>query len=110
MLANDGRAGFRSHEAFLMKHEDVYRDVLAGLELIALRLEMTKAAPEEAIPLINRAREISRRLQFWMENPSNRAYVFWIEKRGRGTFLQATPIDVSCSCWTPSCSIVSIPR
>jgi ATP-dependent DNA helicase DinG len=94
MLANDGRAGFRSHEAFLMKHEDVYRDVLAGLELIALRLEMTKAAPEEAIPLINRAREISRRLTFWMENPS-KSYVYWIERRGRGTFLQATPIDVS---------------
>ncbi len=94
MLANDGRTGFRSHEAFLIKHEEVYRDVLAGLELIALRLEMTKAAPEEAIPLINRAREISRRLQFWMENPA-KSYVYWIERRGRGTFLQATPIDVS---------------
>jgi ATP-dependent DNA helicase DinG len=92
--APDGRTGFRSHEAFLVKHEDVYRDVLAGLELVALRLEMLKAAPEEAIPLVHRAREIARRLQFWMES-SNRAYVYWIERRGRGTFLQATPIDVS---------------
>ncbi len=92
--APDGRSGFRSHEAFLIKHEDVYRDVLAGLELIALRLELLKAAPEEAIPLVNRAREIARRLQFWMET-SNRAYVYWIERRGRGTYLQATPIDVS---------------
>ncbi len=24
-----------------------------------------------------------------------KAYVYWIERRGRGTFLQATPIDVS---------------
>jgi ATP-dependent DNA helicase DinG len=92
--APDGRTGFRSHEAFLIKHEDVYRDVLAGLELVALRLEMLKSAPEEAIPLVHRAREIARRLQFWMES-SNRAYVYWIERRGRGTFLQATPIDVS---------------
>ena len=39
-------------------------------------------------------REIARRLQFWMES-NDKAYVYWIEKRGRGTFLQATPIDVS---------------
>jgi ATP-dependent DNA helicase DinG len=90
----EGRTGFRSHEAFLIKNEEAYRDVLAGLELVALQLELLRAAPEETIPLISRAREISRRLQFWMES-GDRAYVYWIEKRGRGTFLQATPIDVS---------------
>ena len=92
--AAEGRTGFRSHEAFLMKNEEAYRDVLAGLELIALHLEMMKAAPDESIPLMNRAREIARRLQFWMEG-GDRRFVYWIEKRGRGTFLQATPIDVS---------------
>ncbi len=92
--AAEGRSGFRSHEAFLMKNEDAYRDVLAGLELIALQLELLKAAPEETIPLTQRAREIARRLQFFMES-GDRQYVYWIEKRGRGTFLQATPIDVS---------------
>ncbi len=92
--AAEGRSGFRSHEAFLMKHEEAYRDILAALEIVALQLELLRAAPEEAIPLVNRAREISRRLQFWMES-NDKAYVYWIEKRGRGTFLQATPIDVS---------------
>ncbi len=92
--AAEGRTGFRSQEAFLMKNEDVYRDVLAGLELVALQLELLRAAPEEAIPLISRSREIQRRLTFWMES-NDRTYVYWIEKRGRGTFLQATPIDVS---------------
>jgi len=33
-------------------------------------------------------------LQFWMES-GEKSYVYWIERRGRGTFLQATPIDVS---------------
>ena len=28
-------------------------------------------------------------------NRGDRRYVYWIERRGRGTFLQATPIDVS---------------
>jgi ATP-dependent DNA helicase DinG len=92
--AGEGRTGFRGHEAFLIKNEEIYRDVLAGLELVALQLELLRAAPEEAIPLISRAREIARRLQFWMES-GDRSYVYWIEKRGRGTFLQATPIDVS---------------
>src|SRR6202034_2129308 len=71
-----------------------YRDILAALEIVALQLELLRAAPEEAIPLVNRAREISRRLQFWMES-GEEAYVYWVERRGRGTFLQATPIDVS---------------
>ncbi len=92
--APDGRTAFRSHEAFLMKHDEIYRDVLAGLELIALQLELLKAAPEETIPLTHRAREIARRLKFFMDG-DDRRYVYWIERRGRGTFLQATPIDVS---------------
>jgi ATP-dependent DNA helicase DinG len=90
----EGRSAFRAQEAFLMDHEELYRDVLAALEIIALHLELLRAAPEEAIPLIHRAREIARRLQFWMES-GQRTYVYWIERRGRGTFLQATPIDVS---------------
>jgi ATP-dependent DNA helicase DinG len=92
--AAEGRTGFRSHEAFLMHNEPAYRDALTALELVALQLELLRAAPEEAIPLVNRARELARRLQFWMES-GDRAYVYWIERRGRGTFLQATPIDVS---------------
>ena len=90
----EGRSGFRSHEAFLMQNEQAYRDALTALELVALQLELLRAAPEEAIPLVNRAREIARRLQFWMES-GDRTCVYWIERRGRGMFLQATPIDVS---------------
>ena len=92
--AAEGRTGFRSREAFLMKHEEAYRDVLAALELVSLQLELLQAPPEEAIPLGARAREMSKRLQFWMES-DDRKFVYWIERRGRGTFLQATPIDVS---------------
>jgi ATP-dependent DNA helicase DinG len=90
----EGRIGFRAHEAFLEKNDQAFHDVLHALEVVALQLELIKAAPEEAIPLVHRAREISRRLQLWMEG-RDRTYVYWIERRGRGTFLQATPIDVS---------------
>lgn len=91
---NEGRTGFRSHEAFLEKNEEAYRDVGRALELIALQLELLKAPPEETLLLVARARDLARRLEFWMES-GNRLYVYWIERRGRGTFLQATPIDVS---------------
>lgn len=90
----EGRVGFRSQDAFLEKYEDQYRDVLTALELIATHLQLIKDAPEEVIPLFRRAKEISQRLQFWMES-SDRSQVYWIERRGRGCFLQATPIDVS---------------
>jgi ATP-dependent DNA helicase DinG len=39
--------------------------------------------------------ELSMGFRFIMEEEDDDRYVFWMEKRGRGTFLQATPIDVS---------------
>lgn len=92
--AAEGRTGFRSHESFLEKNATVYGDLLHALELVALQLELLKAPPDEALPLVARARDAARRLEFWMES-GDRRYVYWIERRGRGTFLQATPIEVS---------------
>lgn len=92
--AGEGRAGFREHDAFLEKYDEIYHDVLYSLEIVALQLELLKSAPEEAIPLVARARDLAQRLQFFMESGDKR-FVYWIEKRGRRTFLQATPIDVS---------------
>ncbi len=96
--AADGRSGFKSHDAFLLKNEEAYRNVLYSLEMLALQLELSKSAPDEVLPLMARARDMMRRLQFWMEGDGkgpDKRYVYWIERRGRRTFLQATPIDVS---------------
>ena len=90
----EGRTGFRAHDAFLAQNEEAYKNVLYALEIVALQLELMKAAPEEALPLVARARDLAKRLEFWMEG-RDRSYVYWIERRGRRTFLQATPIDVS---------------
>jgi ATP-dependent DNA helicase DinG len=92
--ANEGRAAFRAHGAFLEQHEDEYRNVLYALEIVALQLELIKGAPDEAMPLMARARDLTKRLEFWME-ARDKSFVYWIERRGRRTFLQATPIDVS---------------
>jgi ATP-dependent DNA helicase DinG len=90
----EGRTGFRGQDAFLEQNEDVYRDVLRALELVSLTLQLLSAPPDEVLLLISRTRDMARRLEFWMES-RDRAYVYWIERRGRGTFLQATPIEIA---------------
>jgi ATP-dependent DNA helicase DinG len=92
--AKEGRTGFRGQRRFLEENETAYRDVLRGLEMAGTQLELIQDAPEEIIPLFRRTQELGERLKFWME-PADGEYVYWIEKRGRGVWLQATPIDVS---------------
>jgi ATP-dependent DNA helicase DinG len=89
-----GRCGFRDQEQFLERHEERYSDVLHGLELIAAHLQLIKDAPEEVLPLFGRCGSLARNLDVWMAG-NDRRLVYWVERRGRGTFLQATPIDVS---------------
>ena len=90
----EGRTGFRGHHEFLEKHQDKYDDVQRVLELLGTHLQLVKNAPEDVIPLFRRTQELKQRLDFWIKG-DDRAYVYWIERRGRGCFLQATPIDVS---------------
>jgi ATP-dependent DNA helicase DinG len=89
-----GRSGFHEQQAFIERYEEQYGDVLHGLELIAAHLELIKDAPEEVIPLFNRCRALAKNLELWMAG-NDRRMVYWVERRGRGCFLQATPIDVS---------------
>ncbi|MGB9606324.1 MAG: ATP-dependent DNA helicase, partial [Bryobacteraceae bacterium] len=90
----EGRWAFHEHEEFLARHGEAYRDLLRALELAASHLGLIKNPPEEVAPLLRRAAELARNLAFWME-AADRSFVYWIERRGRGCFLQATPIDVS---------------
>jgi ATP-dependent DNA helicase DinG len=57
-------------------------------------LELIKESLDEVLPLSRRTRELAEALSFWVET-GNRSYVYWTERRGRGCYLQATPIDVS---------------
>lgn len=92
--STEGRSGFRGHQAFVEAHGREFHDVLHSLELLTGHMELIRVALDELLPLSRRARELAEKLQFWMAG-SNRSWVYWIERRGRGAFLQATPIDVS---------------
>jgi ATP-dependent DNA helicase DinG len=90
----EGRTGYTKQDEFLEGHDQKYFDVLGSLELVEATLKSLPKTPEEAIPLVRRAGEIRARLQFWMES-GDKKFVHWTERRGRGVFLQATPIDVA---------------
>jgi ATP-dependent DNA helicase DinG len=90
----EGRSGFREHASFARKHAAQYEDLLAGLELTWTNLELIKTQPEEVSPLLRRVRELYTRIEFFVDG-ADKSFVYWVERRGRGCFLQATPIDVS---------------
>jgi ATP-dependent DNA helicase DinG len=90
----EGRIAFKGHAAFFDQHGEALEDLVRALELIGSHLQLVKNAPDEVIPLFRRVQELQQRLEFWRKG-SDRSYVYWVERRGRGCFLQATPIDVS---------------
>jgi ATP-dependent DNA helicase DinG len=87
----EGRSAFADRDAFAGEH---YTDLLAALELTAANLKLIRDAPAEIEPLFRRANELRDGLKFLIESDDS-SFVYWLEKRGRGVFLQATPIDVS---------------
>jgi ATP-dependent DNA helicase DinG len=91
---SEGRVSFKGHTAFFEQHEDEYQAVQLALELLSTHLQLVKNAPEEVIPLQRRTVELKSQLSFWSRG-DNRSFVYWVERRGRGCFLQATPIDVA---------------
>jgi ATP-dependent DNA helicase DinG len=90
----DRRVSFTGRDAFREANEEVYTDLLASLDLLGSHLKLVQHPPEEIVPLFRRASELSQGIRFVMEEDDER-YVYWVEKRGRGVFLQATPIEVS---------------
>ncbi len=87
----EGRAAFQDRLAFAGEH---YTDLLGALELAAANLRLIRDAPAEIEPLFRRANDLRDSLKFLIESDDS-SFVYWLEKRGRGVFLQATPIDVS---------------
>ena len=88
------RIAFQGREAFREENEEPYADLRAALNLIVSHLKLIKNPPEEVNPLVRRSFELDQGLRFVMEEDDEN-FVYWLEKRGRGCFLQATPIDVS---------------
>jgi ATP-dependent DNA helicase DinG len=94
LFPQDGRQGFRDHRRFLERYDLEYRELIFSLNLLSGQLQIADDAVEDTIPLVRRTRLIQQALEFWMEG-GEKNFVYWTERRGRGLYLQATPIDVS---------------
>src|SRR5271167_2960202 len=81
-------------QAFLERNRESYDELGAALKRVEAELAALSPKPEEVITLARRAAESRRELAFLLES-EEKSYVYWYERRGRGVFLAATPIDVS---------------
>ncbi len=90
----EGRFPFDQREGFLEANGDAYAALRENLQALEVALASLREKPEEVFNLVRRATEIRQELEFLLEG-TERGYVYWFERRGKGLFLQATPIDVA---------------
>jgi ATP-dependent DNA helicase DinG len=92
----EGRYSFGQEErsAFLDQNREACDELTSAVQRIETELSALSPKPEEVFAMARRAAEMRRELTFLLES-DEKAYVYWYERRGRGVFLAATPIDVS---------------
>jgi len=99
----DGRNTIDSSFFLRADREGEYRPTAAGEAYMALTtaidrviaaLALVKDPPPEVENIGRRAESLKFDLEF-IVTASEQGFVYWVERRGRGVFLHATPIDVS---------------
>jgi ATP-dependent DNA helicase DinG len=94
--AREGKFSFEPAEraAFLDQHRESYDELGAALKRLEAEIGALTAKPEELLNIARRSAELRRELAFLLES-GERNFVYWYERRGKGVFVAATPIDVS---------------
>nr|HEV7954954.1 ATP-dependent DNA helicase [Candidatus Acidoferrales bacterium] len=94
--AREGRSPFEmaEREHFLEQNHEAYDGVLQSLKAFETEIAALPSKPEEFINLARRSFELRKETEFLMES-SEHNYVYWMDRRNKGVFLAATPIDVS---------------
>ena len=92
----EGRFPFEAADRanFLEPNREAYDEFVTALKRLESELSALPGKPEEILAVARRAFELRGELSFLLES-SERNYVYWFERRGKGVFLAATPIDVS---------------
>ncbi len=92
----EGRYPFERAErgSFIERNHELYGELTSAVKRVEAELATLSPKPEEVVALGRRAGELRRELVFLLES-AEKQYVYWYERRGRGVFLAATPIDVS---------------
>ena len=92
----DGRFSFprNEREAFLEQNREAYDALVASLKSMETEFAALTTKPEELTRIARRSFELRQELSFLFES-NERNFVYWFERRSKGVFLTATPIDVS---------------
>ncbi len=73
---------------------DAYLALDGSLARLETTLDAMTEKPPDVDSLVRRSRQIRFDLQFIITG-TDKKFVYWLERRGRGVFLRASPIDVS---------------
>jgi ATP-dependent DNA helicase DinG len=94
--AKDGKFPFTRAErvAFLEQNREAYDDLAQALKGLETEFAATAQKPEELLRLSRRSFELRQEMSFLFESNEGN-FVYWFERRNKGVFLAATPIDVS---------------
>jgi ATP-dependent DNA helicase DinG len=92
----DGRFSFarNEREAFLEQNREAYDALMTALKSMETEFAALTAKPEELTRIARRSFELRQELSFLFES-DEKNFVYWFERRNKGVFLTATPIDVS---------------
>src|ERR1700746_4014212 len=92
----EGRFPFsrNEREAFLEQGREAYSALLDALKGLETEFAAVTQKPEELTRLGRRSFELRQEMAFLFES-NERNFVYWFERRSKGVFLAATPIDVS---------------
>jgi ATP-dependent DNA helicase DinG len=92
----DGRFPFTrsEREAFLEQNREAYDSLMNALKGMETEFAALAQKPEELLRIARRSFEIRQELAFLFES-NEKNFVYWFERRNKGVYLAATPIDVS---------------
>ena len=77
-----------------LHHMDAYLPFDNALNRLETTLTALKDAPADAENIVRRTRQLRFDLNVILK-ADDKKFVYWLERRGRGIFLRASPIDVS---------------
>ncbi|HEY4978916.1 MAG TPA: ATP-dependent DNA helicase, partial [Candidatus Acidoferrum sp.] len=92
----DGRFAFSrpEREAFVEQNREAYDALLNALKAMETEFAALTQKPEELLRIARRSFEIRQEFSSLFES-NEKNCVYWYERRNKGVFLAATPIDVS---------------
>lgn len=92
--AGEGRFPLNTDEVDHSALEEAHKTLDDQLSSLESAVDEYSAKMPEAESVVRRIRQTRFDLKFVVEQ-ADRNFVYWLERRGRGIFLQASPVDVS---------------